>query len=166
MGSLKILNLGLIFVVCFCIGNYKAKIYEYRVIELRKFLNGILMFKNKIEFTYEPISCIFSDISKVIYDNDNNLFAEIQKKDSNISIAWNDAIDGVKNINKEDKEIIKMFGKLLGKTDIKGQLGQIELTKKLIEKQIEKAEIEKEKNFKLYKTMGMISGIGICIILV
>ena len=59
-----------------------------------------------------------------------------------------------------------MFGKLLGKTDIKGQLSQIELTQKLIEKQIEKAEFEKNKNSKLYKTIGIISGIAICIILV
>ncbi len=49
---------------------------------------------------------------------------------------------------------------------LKDRFGQIELTSKLIEKQIEKAECEKNKNFKLYKTMGVISGIGICIILV
>ena len=163
---LKILNLGAIFLICFYIGNYKAKSYQCRVIELQQFLNGITMFKNKIEFTYEPINCIFEDISRVIYENRDNLFKEIQNKNEDINIAWIKETEKIKNINNEDKEIIKMFGKLLGKTDIKGQLGQIDLTSKLIEKQIEKAEIEKNKNLKLYKTMGMVFGIGICIILV
>jgi stage III sporulation protein AB len=40
------------------------------------------------------------------------------------------------------------------------------LEEKLIEKQIQKAEIEKSKNTKLYKSMGIIVGIGICIILI
>ena len=126
------------------------------------------MFKNKVEFTYEPINQIFLDISKVIYENNENIFCDIQKNknERDINILWNEETDKIKNINNEDKEIIKMFGKLLGKTDIKGQLWQIELTSKLIEKQIEKAECEKNKNFKVYKSMGIISGLGICIILV
>ena len=63
-------------------------------------------------------------------------------------------------------EIIKMLGKLLGKTDIKGQVNEITLTQNLVEKQIQKAEFEKNKNVKLYKTMGIVLGMGICIILI
>ena len=127
-----------------------------------------MVFKNKVEFTYEPINCIFEDISNLIYGNKENVFRVVQNNKENIDInaLWESAADKIVNINNEDKEIIKMFGKLLGKTDIKGQLSQIELTTKLIEKQIEKAECEKNKNFKVYKTMGMVLGIGICIILV
>ena len=165
---LKIFNLGAIFLLCIYIGYYKAKLCEERVIELQKFLSGIMVFKNKVEFTYEPINCIFEDISNLIYGNKENVFRVVQNNKENIDInaLWENAADKIVNINNEDKEIIKMFGKLLGKTDIKGQLGQIELATKLIEKQIEKAEIEKNKNFKVYKAMGMITGIGICIILV
>lgn len=164
---IKFLNLGLICFICFYIGNLKAKSYENRVIDLTKFQNSLVMFKSKIEFTYEPINNIFSDISKVIYENDNNIFIETLKRDKEIYLAWNESIDNQKNnFNNEDKEIIKMFGKLLGKTDLKGQVSQIELTQKLIEKQIEKAENDKIKNSKLYKTMGIICGMAICIILV
>lgn len=163
---LKFLNLGAIFLVCFYIGMYKAKMCQERVVELQNFLNSIIMFKNKVEFTYEPINYIFSDISNVIYENRYNIFKEVKNNNNDINISWIKEAEKIKNINNEDKEIIKMFGKLLGKTDIKGQIGQIELTSKLIEKQIEKAEIEKNKNLKVYKSMGIISGIGICIILV
>lgn len=53
-----------------------------------------------------------------------------------------------------------------GKTDIKGQLSNIALSEKLIQEQIEKAEIERNKNSKLYKTLGVVLGIGICILLI
>ena len=58
-----------------------------------------------------------------------------------------------------------MFGKLLGKTDKAGQINEINVTSKLIDTLIEKAEIELTKNYKLFKTLGPIVGIGICIIL-
>ena len=59
-----------------------------------------------------------------------------------------------------------MFGKLLGKTDKKGQISEIEISQSFIEKQIEKAEQEKNKNSKLYKSLGVSLGIGIVIILI
>ena len=167
MVIVKFLDLFLIGFICFYLGEVKAKSYKNRVLELNKFQNSLVMFKSKLEFTYETIKEVFTDISQVIYENKNNIFIDTLNNDKEIYISWNEAIDNAKNdFTVEDKEIMKMFGKLLGKTDIKGQLSQIELTQKLIEKQIEKAEFEKNKNSKLYKTIGIISGIAICIILV
>ena len=164
---IKFLNLGLIVFICFYLGELKAKTYENRVLELNKFQNSLVMFKSKLEFTYETIKEVFLEISQIIYENKNNIFINTLKNNKEIYVSWTEAIDNEKNnFTCEDKEIIKMFGKLLGKTDIKGQLSQIELTQKLIEKQIEKAECEKDKNSKLYKTVGIISGMAICIILV
>lgn len=167
MGFIKFLNLFLICLICFFMGNLKAKSYENRVIELTKFQNSLLMLKNKIEFTYEPINIIFNDISKIIYENNKNIFSETLNNDNEIYIAWSESLELINNnFNAEDKEIVNMFGKLLGKTDIKGQISQIELTQKLIERQIEKAEDDKNKNSKLYKTMGIVCGMTICIILI
>ena len=59
-----------------------------------------------------------------------------------------------------------MFGKLLGKTDKVGQINEINVTSQLLNTQIEKAEQEKNKNYKLFKTLGSVVGIGICIILI
>lgn len=132
---IKTLNLGLICFICFWIGNLKAKSYENRVIELTKFQSSLLILKNKIEFTYEPINTIFLEISKIVYENNNNIFLETINKGDELYLSWNQAIDLVKNdFNEEDKEIIKILGKMLGKTDVKGQVSQIELSQKLIEK--------------------------------
>ncbi len=164
---LKYLLLGTILFSCSYIGILKAKTFENRVKELNKFQNALLMFKSKIEFTYEPIKNIFEEISKIIYKNDENIFLNSINIDGNITMAWNKAIENLKNdFNDEDKEMIKMFGKLLGKVDLVGQVNEIDLTMKLIEKQIEKAEAERNQNTKLYKTMGIVLGMGICIILI
>ena len=166
MYLIKIITMLGIFFICLYIGNYKAKNYENRVIELNKFQNALVMLKSKIEFTHEPIKTIFEDISRIIYEDNNNIFEMTLNNTKDICGSWNNSINILKtNLNKEDKDVMRMFGKMLGKTDIKGQINEIELSMELIKRQINNAEKEKEKNFKLYKTMGAVIGLGICIIL-
>ena len=110
---------------------------------------------------------IFEEISKVIYKDEKNIFKETIMSNQRINENWIIQSEELKDkLNNEDIYIIKSFGKLLGKTDIQGQVSEILLTKKLVEKQINQAEIERQKNSKLCKTMGIISGLGICIILI
>lgn len=163
---IKYISLLGIVVISSYLGINKAKDYENRVKALIKFKSALVMFKSKLEFTYEPIKDIFEDISKVIYRKNDNIFENVIKsKENEIYISWVNAVKCERNFAVEDKEIIEMIGKLLGKTDLAGQVSEINLGINLIEKQIEIAESEKNKNVKLYKTMGIVCGIGICIIL-
>ena len=83
------------------------------------------------------------------------------------SIAWENAVDETDcNLNNEDKKTIKTLSKLLGQTDIEGQVSQIEITQNFLEKQIKGAQEEKEKNEKLYKKLGTIIGLAIAIVLI
>ena len=164
---LKFINLTCVLFICIYLGYYKAKGYENRVIELNKFENSLIMFKSKIEFTYEPIKNIFEEISKIIYENEENIFISTINYEKDLSLSWNNSTNKINNgLNNEDKEIIKMLGKMLGKTDIKGQVNEINLCINLVERQLKKAECEREKNTKLYRTMGIVLGLGICIILI
>ena len=70
------------------------------------------------------------------------------------------------SLNQEDKDIIKRLGKLLGQTDVDGQLSEIELTESFLDIQIQKAEEAKKKNQKLYKTLGIVMGLVFVIILI
>lgn len=108
-----------------------------------------------------------SGISKSIYLDNNNIFQRTKKymNASDVNSAWNKAIEEEIKITKEDKEILKMFGKLLGKTDKKGQISEIDLSLNFIENQIQHAEFEKNKSTKLYKSLGVFVGIGITIII-
>ena len=54
---------------------------------------------------------------------------------------------------------------MLGKTDIDGQVSEINQFLSLLEGQIVIAEEEKNKNSKMYKSLGTIVGLGIVIVL-
>lgn len=167
MTILKFMLLIFIAFVTAYIGFLKAADYEVRCLDLKLFQNALIVFKSEIEFTHEPINNIFESISHIIYQDKDNVFINTNIQNDSLYKSWSKAVDMTrKGFNNEDIKIIKSFGKLLGKTDIKGQINEIELTLKLIEKQIENAENEKEKNSKLYKTLGITCGIGICIILI
>lgn len=167
MMILKFLACIMIILICTYLGMEKSKSYERRVLELQKIKNGFNYFRSKIEFTYEPVKEILEGVSNFIYMEEENLFAKTKEymKNLNLNQAWNKAIDEEINIDKEDKEILKMFGKLLGKTDKNGQISEIDLSLNFVEKQIQKAELEKSKNTKLFKSLGLLVGMGIAIIL-
>ena len=82
--------------------------------------------------------------------------------------AWEKALDEAElttNLKKEDITSIKTLGKMLGNTDVEGQVSQIELTQNVLQEQIKLAQEERKKNSKLYRTLGLASGLTIAIIL-
>lgn len=169
MLGIKILIYSSIFLVCSTIGLLKSQKYIYRVNELREFKNALNMFKTKIKFTYEPLPEIFRQISGAIKPNIGSIFkiASYNMNFFSAGDAWNKAIDtDILNINLEDKNVLKNLSKLLGTTDLEGQLSQIEMTSNFLDEQIKKAEKEREKNESMYRKLGMIIGLGIVIILI
>lgn len=81
--------------------------------------------------------------------------------------AWEYSIRNSKtSMKEEDLTVLENLKKLLGKTNIEGQLSEITLVEKFIDKQIILAEEEQRKNEKLYKRLGAIIGIAIVIILI
>lgn len=169
MLGIKILIYSCIFLTCSVIGILKSQKYVYRVNELKEFKNALNMFKTKIKFTYEPIPEIFEQIAGSINPCIGSIFkiASNNMKFCPAGDAWSRAVDtDLLNINLEDKKILKDLSKLLGATDIQGQLSQIEVTSNFLDEQIKKAEKEKEKNEGMYRKLGMIIGLGIVIILI
>ncbi len=169
MSILKYIDLILIVVVSSYIGISKSKKFSKRVLELKNLKNSLNIFKTKIEFTYEPIREIFLEISKIVYDDKENIFKIFcdNKNVENITVSWNESVQSLNsNLSFEDKEIISMLGKMLGKTDKSGQISEIELVSNFLDKQINDAEEMKTKNEKLYKTLGVLGGLTIAIILI
>lgn len=169
MYVLKIVDLFLIVLISTYIGIYKSKVFKKRVFELRQIKNSLEIFKSKIEFTYEPIKDIFLDISKIVYERKENIFENFCKlvdyKD--VYIAWNESVEKTfSHLEKEDKDIVLMLGKLLGKTDKTGQINEINMVSNFLDEQILKSEENRKKNEKLYKTLGGVIGLTIAIIFI
>ena len=165
---LKIIIYSFIFLSSSLIGVLVSKKYVDRVNELKEFKNALNMFKTKIRYTYEPIPEIFTEISKSLDSNISNVFYQAANKMDILTAgeAWTLALKMEDlNIKEEDKIALGNLSKLLGKTDLKGQLSAIEMTEDFLDKQIKNAEILKNKNEKLYRTLGLLLGIAIVIIL-
>ena len=145
----KYILLLAIFALSTAIGLLIAKSYQNRVVELKEFKNILNIMKTKIKFTYEPLAEIANQITYY------------QAKD-----VWENCIqDADISIKQEDKDILKKLGKLLGQTDIEGQISEIEVIENFLDMQIENAEDERKKNQKMYKTLGIVAGLVFVIIL-
>lgn len=168
MMLIKYFILFLILVFSTLIGKFLSKKYVYRLEELDDIKNALNILKTKIKFTYEPIPEIFEEISNNVNKNVGRIFslAKEEMRDKIASEAWENAVEKVEcNLKKEDKKVIKTLSKLLGQTDVEGQISQIEITEEFLEEQIKEAKEEKIKNEKLYTRLGTVVGLTIVIIL-
>lgn len=169
MIMIKTIILLLVFVTATAIGVLISEKYKNRVKDLKEMKNALSMFQTKIKFTYEPIPEIFKDISKKSNNSIGKIFEKASQEMETVTAgqAWELALDTVPtSLNGEDIQILKGLNKLLGKTDLEGQISEIKLTSTFLNTQIERAEKEQEKNEKLYKSLGAITGIAMVILLI
>jgi len=166
---LKFILSSIIILCSTRVGIEISKKYVLRENELYEFKNNLEIMKNRIEYTYEPLDRVFDFIAKNSNSEVSNVFKNVA-----LNISYNDPTSLLKeeieksnlSINKEDREIIISFGNNLGKTEKEGQISNINLTISLLDKQIGQAKREREKNENLYKKLGIIFGIMICVILI
>ena len=164
---LKTMILILIFAISYLIGNMIAKKYSKRVEELEDMKNALNIIQTRIRFSKEPLTKIFKEISSISKNKEIFDKANENMKTMLADTSWRQAVKNTNtNFKKEDIEIISNLGNMLGKTDSEGQINQIEEVKELLNIQIKNANIEKQKNEKLYKTLGMTIGLAIVIILI
>jgi len=160
MTIIKYIMLISVFLICSYLGKLKSNSFNKRYEELKKIKRSYGIFRSKLEFTYAPIGEVFSTISKIVYCEQDNIFKRFLENND-----WDYSVDVQNNLEKDDKEAIKSFGKMLGKLDKDGQLNEIYLAEKFVDKQIEIAFEQKQKNEKLYSVLGKVVGIAIAIIL-
>ena len=169
MQIIKYFMLLFVFIGSSYIGRCIAKKYSYRLEELEEIKNILNIFKSKIRFTYEPIPEIFREMASNAKENIGQIFEEARKNMQNFSAgeAWENAVQTSEtNLTDEDKHVLLMLSKMLGQTDVEGQISQIEITENFLEKQIKEAQQEKDKNEKLYRKLGTTIGLAIVIILI
>ncbi len=166
---IKVITLSLIFISSTSIGILMANKYKKRVEELSNMKKALNIFETKMKYTYMPIPDIFEEISKAFTNNIGEIFkvAYINMQTKSASESWNLALDAVNtNMQKNDIQVLKGLSKLLGKTEIEGQISEIELTDNFLDLQLEDAKKALDKNEKLYKNLGIITGLALVIILI
>lgn len=165
----KLFLLAMIIGASSAIGILFSKKYANREQEIKEMKTGLNMFATKIKFTYETIPNLFMEIATKIQGNVGNIFATSAErmKEEPAGNAWENALQEViHNFNKEDIAVLKNLSKLLGQTDLEGQLSEIEVVNNFLTTQLENAKEERKKNEKMYRTLGIIGGLTIAIILI
>jgi len=168
MQGIKYILLIAIFGFSTAIGLAISKTYENRVTELKEFKNILNIMKTKIKFTYEPLAEIFKQLANKNETNIEKVFRQManQMTYNQTRDVWEKCIQEADiSINQEDKDVLKKLGKLLGQTDVEGQVSEIEVVGNFLNMQIEKAEEERKKNQKMYKTLGVTIGLIFVIVL-
>ena len=169
MEILKIVLLTMVLAMCSFLGIIKANRFKLRVIDLCEMKKALNLIITKMRYTYEPLPELFKEVSKELNKNIANIFitAHTYMNELNAKEAWEKSVgESSSNFTNEDINIIKGLGNLLGKTDLEGQLMQIELTTKLLEEKIKEATNLQNKNTKLYKSLGTTIGLAIMIIFI
>ena len=153
---IKYVLIFLIFGIFTSIGNIYSKKYENRLRELEKMQNLLNIFRAKIKFTGQNIQEIFKQIYIDNKDNIGFIFKEAGElmEDENSFDAWNTSLEHARNSTSLQDE------------DIDGQISQIDLVSQLLKEQIVQALEEKKKNEKVYKTLGLATGLTMAIILI
>lgn len=165
----KIILLISIVVASTILGILFSKKYFNREKELKEMKSALNIFATKIKFTYEPIPNVFLEIANKIEGNVGQIFARASErmKEENAGDAWANAFfDIPNNLSKDDITILSNLGRMLGQTDVEGQISEIEVVVQFLDTQLESAKQEKIKNEKMYRTLGIVGGLTIAIILI
>ncbi len=139
---------------------------------LRELQALMQMLENEISY----LSNLLSEAFMRIYENSNVDASIIFKtaaqnlKNSGVTAdaAWEKSIDenyARLSLKKEDKAILVNFGRMLGNSDLEGQLNNIKLVSSQLKLQELKSEEMKQKNEKMYRSLGVLSGLAITIML-
>ena len=139
---------------------------EKNLKQIKKALN---IFEAKIVYMNEQIPDIFLDTSKKIQGDVGKMFyaANKQMQIEFAGEAWEKAIDNSGlMLLEDDKEALKSLSKMLGNTDVDGQISQLKLVNIFIDQQIKDAIDKRNKNEKMYKKLGVIVGLAVVIVLI
>lgn len=169
MYIIKLILLFGVFGTSTIIGMLISKKYINRLQILKDLKNALNIFEVKVNFSCETIPEIFKEISTKFKGTVGKIFSNTVENMENMVAgeAWEKALNNnCEALKKEDINSIKPLGKLLGKTDVEGQLTQIKLVLEFLEKQINEASEEKNKNAKMYQKLGAVVGLIMVIVLI
>ncbi|HEX9061137.1 MAG TPA: stage III sporulation protein SpoIIIAB [Clostridia bacterium] len=171
---LKIIGSVLIILASCLIGYAFSRDFARRPQELRALQRLLQIFETEISF----LSIIIPDaFEKIGACNDNAVAdffietARILKTDNSLTAgqAWEKAVgekSAKSSLDNEDINIVLSFGKLLGGSDLEGQIKNIRLTMEKLKIQEEKAEEKRLKNESMCKSLGLLGGLALAIILI
>ncbi|MCR4434257.1 MAG: stage III sporulation protein SpoIIIAB [Clostridiales bacterium] len=167
VGSLLILSASSL------LGYICSKDCARRPQELRTLQGLLQMLENEMCFLSNLLTDSFerihkssdSEVARFFYSTVENLK---NNEGMDAAAAWEMAVRENRSrtgLNEEDEQILISFGKMLGSSDLEGQIKNIRLTLTHLRMQEQKAEEVRKKNEAMYRSLGVLGGLAVVIIL-
>lgn len=156
------------------IGYIHAYRYSQRVQQLRYILHGLQLLETEVLYSSNTLLEAMRRVGERSHPSVGGIFLETYKSLYNregisLAEAWARAVETQSvrtSLEKMDKEVLIDFGKGLGLSDKENQKKIFQLTMLEIQKQQQAADDLKSKNEKMCKSLGVLIGIGIVIVLI
>ncbi|MBE6042732.1 MAG: stage III sporulation protein SpoAB [Clostridium lundense] len=171
---LKIVGCTLILICSSLIGFLYGESLKKRVFQLKEIEQALLELKSKIVYTNESLPKAFQDIGYKCNKPIGDIFVEVS------NLLYNNEVDSVNegfkrmfkqnrdklNLKQSDIDIMLNLSKSLGESDVEGQKSILLLTLENVKKQVYDAEIEMNKNIKMYRYLGFSFGAILTIMII
>lgn len=169
---LKIIISIAIITVTTYIGILKSKRLKDREYILREMVTFLNMVENEIKYMLSILPNAYESsrqkLSTELKPAIGQIVVDMLSSDNytmtNQSIVNN--ISRIEGLTEYDKNVISATLKNLGRSDVEGQVNIINNSMNILDNQIREASEIKMKNSKLYRTIGIISGAMIVVILI
>ncbi|NLK97526.1 stage III sporulation protein AB [Defluviitalea saccharophila] len=155
------------------IGLLLDKLDVYRMNDLKTLQKAFVFLKGEIDYMITPLPLAMEQVGSRIGSNIGNIFTyagELMGKKTgyNASELWENAVERYIDdtyLSKVDKSILLSFGNALGYLDKEMQKNNINLCILYLEDEMKKLDLHHQKNGRLYRSLGILSGLLIVILL-
>ena len=171
----KFIGIAMLVLAAIATGSIMACRVKERVEELIYLKKLMLMFKGELRYKNAMLSEAFMSVAvraKAPYDS---LFRELSEATEGnhsmtMSKVFQGKVDEVLNgntfLNKEDLARLKELGDTMGYQDQKMQLANIDLYVDRLSQTVDEEKEKMSETMKVYKTLGVMAGIMIAIVLI
>ena len=169
---IKFIGSIIIIITTTALGMVYAKSKVDRVKQINSFISAFNMLEIEIKFALSLLPDAFIKIAKSSDKKIGEIFEYAANKIVECKInaceAWSEAINKKLPdlcLANDDKDILVTLGSSLGEIDGESQIKNIRLIVERLKNQMTKAEEDKQKSEKLFKNLGILSGLTIVIVL-
>lgn len=170
---IKTIGMGCILISGSTLGWHIDRVKIRRIEDLRGLRKALHMLGAEVNYAVTPLPMAIEAIMSKNHGRINEIFIKLlslikEKTGESMFILWEKAVKAqvpYLYLEEEDIKHLLSFGQVLGYLDKEMQKKNIEITLAYIESQINKLEKQQEKNGRLYRSLGVLGGCLLCILL-
>lgn len=140
-----------------------------RVSQLEQFEDFLRCIQRELNYSLKPVNQLLENLSnwgEFCRMPILQAYYAFREEDTPFPERWRKATKKARiEVKPEERELMASLSDILGAFDYQSQIEGIEALHSRIESRLEEAKKEKEKRTHLYNTLGVLSGIGICIMM-